>query len=125
MRIVPTRIHGVLDYLTGVLLLLLPRLMGWDDTTTTIMTILGVVTIIYSLLTHYELGALKLIPMGAHLVLDILSGLFLIAVPFLFDVAGPGVMGWFIGLGVLEVLAALMTETKPREHRADGSVEAF
>jgi hypothetical protein len=45
---------------------------------------LGKSAIVYSLCTNYELGAFHLIPMPAHLWLDLLSGIFLAASPWLF-----------------------------------------
>ena len=34
MKAIPTKIHGVLDYVTAAGLFLLPRLLGWDETVT-------------------------------------------------------------------------------------------
>ncbi len=45
-----------------------------------IPTILGARAIVHSLLTDYELGVVRRIPMPIHLLLDVLSGLVLLAV---------------------------------------------
>src|SRR5215203_4256353 len=112
-RIIPTRIHGVLDYLTGALFLILPRLLGWSQSATWLISILGVSVLVYSLLTRYELGAIKFIPMPVHLVLDILGGLVLIAAPFFFLDEENSVTTWYLILGVFELGAALLSETRP------------
>jgi hypothetical protein len=73
---------------------------------------LGVGTIAYSLLTDYELGLIKVIPMPVHLALDAANGALLSASPWLFgfadDVSAP-----HLGLGLFEVGAALCTQTTP------------
>jgi hypothetical protein len=119
-RIIPTRIHGVLDYLTGALFLVLPRLLGWSQSATWLISILGVSVLVYSLLTRYELGAIKFIPMPVHLVLDILGGLVLIAAPFFFLNEENSVTTWYLILGVFELGAALLSETRPYETTSVG-----
>jgi hypothetical protein len=118
MRIIPTRLHGVIDYLAGILFIILPKILDWNQTANYLLSIMGVSVIVYSLITRYELGAIKWMPMRVHLILDILSGLLLIAAPFIFPVAGDGVTGWLVGLGIFEILAGLMTDSAPRTLRA-------
>ena len=74
-KLIPTRIHGVLDYLFGLLYIALPLLLSWPQPAATILIALGVGVLVYSALTRYELGLLKLLPMPAHLVIDLLGGL--------------------------------------------------
>ncbi|MGG5887170.1 SPW repeat domain-containing protein [Falsiroseomonas sp. HC035] len=83
MRFIPTRIHGVLDYLMGALLIVVPYLLGFADGTAAqwVPQILGAGAIIYSLLTNYEHSAVRVIPMPMHLVLDTGSGVLLAASP--------------------------------------------
>jgi hypothetical protein len=114
-KLIPTRVHGVLDYLTGVIFLVLPRLLGWEQPETWLMSILGVSVIVYSLITRYELGVIKWIPMPVHLILDLLGGLLLIAAPFLFfQNEEPSVRTWYLILGVFELGASLFSDNTPR-----------
>jgi hypothetical protein len=73
----------------------------------------GIAALAYSLLTAYELGAAPLIPMTGHLALDFFSGAFLAVSPWLLgfhdQVWIPHVL-----FGVMEMGAALTTETTPR-----------
>ena len=71
MKLLSTRTHGVVDYLTAGTLLALPRAMGWGDRVTNLLTGAALGTVAYSLLTRYELGAVKVLPMKAHLALDL------------------------------------------------------
>ena len=114
---ISTKTHGYLDYLMGVLLIVLPFIIEMPgESSGTILIILGIGTILYSLMTDYELGIAKLLSMKAHLGIDLAAGIFLIAAPWIFGFAEDGF--WlFVILGIVEVLASLMTAKKPRESR--------
>ena len=114
MRFIPTRVHGVLDYLVGILLIAAPWLLGFADNTaqTYVPVALGIMALVYSLCTNYELGAYKGISMKTHLTLDFLSGAFLAASPWLFNFDDRVYMPHLI-LGIFEMGAALMTHLNP------------
>ncbi|HEV2528356.1 MAG TPA: hypothetical protein VGT61_07915 [Thermomicrobiales bacterium] len=115
MRFLPTQVHGIVDYLAGIVFIALPWLFDWNDSAKTILTILGIGVIAYSLLTRYELGVMKVIPMSTHLMLDLVAGVFLIISPFIFDVEPDAARWTMVVLGVLEIGASLMTRTDPYE----------
>jgi len=114
VKFIPTRVHGVLDYLTAGVLIAAPSLLGFrkGDARTWLPMALGVGTIAYSLFTDYELGLIKVIPMPVHLALDAANGALLSASPWLFgfaeDVATP-----HLGLGLFEIGAAACTQSTP------------
>ncbi len=85
MNVINTKVHGVMDYLMGVMLLASPWLFGFyrGGIESSVPMLLGVGTLLYSLLTNYELGVADAIPMKAHLIIDVVSGLFLMASPWL------------------------------------------
>ena len=87
MRILSTRLHGVLDYLMAILLIVSPFVFNFarDGAQMWIPIFLGVATLFYSLVTEYELGAVKLIPFRVHLLGHFFSGMFLMASPFIFE----------------------------------------
>ena len=129
MRFIPTRVHGVLDYLMGLLLIAAPWLFGFADAENEaarwIPVILGAGVILYSLMTRYELGVARIIPMSTHLALDVIGGIFLAASPWLFGFADE--IWWpHLVFGLLEIGAGLMTETTPalehKEHRVERTV---
>src|SRR4051794_11835525 len=109
MRMIPTRVHGMMDYLMGAVLIVAPWLLGLRyGPEAWIPVALGAGALVYSLLTRYELGLYGLIPMPVHLGLDAASGLFLLASPWLFGFANHV---WIphVVLGVAELAAAAMT----------------
>lgn len=108
-----TRTHGVLDYASVVLLLALPRAAGWSRPVTTLLTASALATLAYSLVTRYELGAVKWLPMPAHLALDGTSGAALGLAAALLQDEPSAVRASLLGLGLFEVTASLTTETTP------------
>lgn len=114
MKVISTKTHGMLDYLMGIVLIASPWIFGFADNATAkwIPIILGVGSLLYSLMTNYELGVSKTLSMKTHLTLDTVAGIFLALSPFIFgfsdDVYAPHLI-----LGILEVGAALMTKTAP------------
>ena len=116
MKLFSTRTHGVLDYLSVGLLSALPRALGWDKTVTRLLTGSALVTLVYSLVTRYELGAVKVLPMPAHLTLDGISGLTLCAAAGVLSGEPRPVRLALLGLGLFEITASLTTETQPRDN---------
>lgn len=105
-----TKTHGYLDYLMGIVLIILPFILDFPEGAATILPIvLGAGTIVYSLLTNYELGAKGMLSMKTHLAIDLFAGLLLIAAPWIFGFSE--VVLWpFLILGIAEVGASLLTE---------------
>jgi hypothetical protein len=105
-----------MDYLVCVILIASPWLFGFADASDRaavyVPVVLGLGGLLYSLMTRYELGAVRTIPMSTHLMLDIGSGMFLAASPWLFGFSNEVWMPHVI-FGLLEIGTALFTEAKP------------
>ena len=114
MRIIPTRIHGMLDYGSGLLLLLAPYIFDFADGTAAqyVPQAIGAGILLMSLVTDYELSLAKLVPMPVHLGVDVAGGLLLAASPWLFGFADRVYWPHLI-LGLAEIGAGLMTRTTP------------
>lgn len=113
MRFIP-KVHGVLDYLVGILLIASPWLLNFSrgGAETWVPVVLGAGAVIYSLMTDYELGLWRKISMSSHLALDLWSGIILAASPWLFNFAEYVYMPHLV-LGIFEVAASLMTVRSP------------
>ena len=115
MRVISTRTHGAIDYLTGAGLLVAPALLGISDEPAAARALraAGLAAVAYSLLTDYEFGVVRVIPMPAHLAMDAASGVFVAASPWLFGFAGrgPRYRMSHVVIGLSEVLAALTSKT--------------
>jgi hypothetical protein len=113
MKFISTRVHGMMDYLSVLILFVLPRMLNWSDRATTLFTILAVITLVYSLVTRYELGLFGLLPMPAHLVMDFLSGALLCAAALMLPDEPGSVRGIMAAFGLFEIGAALLSESRP------------
>ena len=122
IRIVPTAVHAVFDYVGGLGLIASPFIFGFagmGGIAVVLPIVLGVGLIAYSLLTNYELGipGLKVIPMSVHLVFDFVASAFLAVAPFLFGYADQGVNVWLpqvvAGVGVIGLGLVTQTSSQP------------
>ena len=106
MRFLSTTLHGVADYLVGLIVIALPLLYGWVGWPLWSMVGLGVFVIVYSLLTDYELSAVRVLSMPVHLTLDALFAVLLLAAPVLLDFpAGERWPNYVIGVLSLVIVA--------------------
>ncbi len=117
MKFISTKVHGMLDYMMGLLLIASPWIFGFADNGMQLWTpvILGLMTIIYSLMTDYELGLSDNISMRTHLIIDFMSGLLLAASPWLFGFAEEVYLPHLI-LGIVEIGAVMFTTTTVGGH---------
>ena len=114
MKIISTKIHGVLDYLVGIILIVSPWLFNFADggPQMWIPVVLGASAIVYSLVTDYEMGVVKAISMKTHLAIDTMSGILLAASPWIFGFADNVYLPHLL-LGLLELTAVLLTKAQP------------
>ncbi len=119
MRFLSTKAHGVIDYLVGLLLIAAPWIFGFDrgGMESWIFVIAGASALVYSLLTNYEMGVIKKLPMSMHLMLDAMSGILLAASPWLFGFSDYVYMPHLI-FGLFEIGASLITKKTPAYHSA-------
>lgn len=111
MRFIPTKIHGVADYIVGLLVIGLPYLFNLVGSSVSYFTIIGIAAILYSLFTDYELGVIRVLRIRFHLLLDAVFGLFMLAAPLLFDL--PRQASWTSYLiGALALLLVVTTNTR-------------
>lgn len=118
MRFMSTRAHGALDYVLGAFLIAAPWILDFNrgGAETWVPVTLGVVIIVYSMFTDYEMGMVHQIAMPTHLGLDVAAGLFLLASPWLFGF-DEYVRTPHVTVGVIAVLAGLVTQTVTSAHR--------
>jgi hypothetical protein len=116
--LISTRLHGYIDYLFGLALVIVPfavRATGPGESfglEYSVPVALGIVIILYSLLTDYEMGLLRWIPFPAHLAIDLAGGALLVASPWVFGFSD--VIRWpHMLAGLLELLVALTSRARP------------
>ena len=119
MRIIRTQLHGLIDYLFA-LALLLPLITGHGTTgkDTIVFTILGIAVIVMSMVTDYEFGLMKIIPMKLHLFLDLIISFFIIAMPMIFPMENY-YLYWPVILGVSGVIVTILSSSRPYIRKRD------
>ena len=123
-NVIPTRVHGAVDYATSGALLAAPELFRLKDVRASALAprMAGAAAGAYSALTDYELGAVKALPMKAHLALDAAGGTLLAASPWVLGYRRHGVRHWLphtlVGLG--EVAVALTSKTENGNRNGNG-----
>ena len=120
MRFVPTWIHGIADWLLGILLIAVPYILGFarGGAETFVPVALGITGLIVTFFTNHEYGVVRKIPMIGHLWVDGLSGLLLAASPWVFGFAD-AVWIPHVVLGITEFIASLVTKTVPSDTARD------
>jgi hypothetical protein len=118
---ISTTTHGAIDYTTAGMLAGLPRAFGWNRRATNLLTGSAIGIVGYSLMTDYELGLFKLLPMKTHLALDTVSAAAMLAAPMICKERKTANMA-MIGIGLFELTVTLLTKTRPT---AKGKITRF
>ena len=114
MPIIPTWLHGALDYALAALLMVSPWLFAYDDmgAATGSAIAAALVVVLYSIFTRYELAIWRNIPVKVHLMLDAAVGLLLALSPWMFGFVQDTWMV-HVGTGALWIVGAVITQTVP------------
>lgn len=116
MNLLSTRTHTIIGLVVGLALLIAPWLFGFADQSqaaTVVAMAVGAFILLSELTTTSEVSLFKLVPMKIHVVMDVLTGLFLAASPWLFSFNDQDTNVWLPHLlvGILVVGYALVTRT--------------
>ncbi|MDB6123620.1 MAG: hypothetical protein JWQ71_2613 [Pedosphaera sp.] len=119
MKTIPTYVHGILDYIVGIVLLIAPNLFGFANLggpPVVIPRVIGIVVLLQALFTNYELGLFKVLPMRFHLSMDYVLSIFLALSPWLFGFHSQPAHVWMphVIVGLAVFIATWMTQTEPR-----------
>lgn len=82
MQIISAKPHGVIDYLVVAFLLISPKLFGFTGLLANFTYAIAGVHFILTLLTNFNVGLFKVIPMPLHGLLELIVGIALIIVAF-------------------------------------------
>lgn len=122
MKIIPKFYHGVLDYMSGLLLLAAPNLFGFAEiggATAWVPRIVGLMILLQALMTDYELGVMKVIPIAMHLMADYAIGAVLLVAPFILGISSKSTSATvlLVMMAIVAFAAAFMTQPRgrPRE----------
>jgi hypothetical protein len=122
VRVVPTKVHGAIDYGMAPALALAPELFRMKDGKSASLPprIAGVTGAVAAALSDQELAAKRVVPMKAHLVLDAVTGVAVAVAPWVGGSARKGARHWLPHalVGAEELALALTTRTRSESSRA-------
>lgn len=117
IRFVTPAMHGIVDYLAGIGLIIVPRILGLGESSPhalTLWTVVGVAAILSAVLTRYRLGILKWIPYKTHLIIDLVVGALFIVTPSLLRFKGLDMYYcWFNAVALTLVVTVSQREEDP------------
>jgi hypothetical protein len=118
MRIISTRLHGIIDLIVAGALIFSPFIFGFvtvGGAAVVIPIIFGILFAVYSVLTNDEVGVLRVISMPYHLMIDVILAASLALSPFLFGFADQGLNVWLphVSAGLLIILVVLLSQVQP------------
>jgi hypothetical protein len=112
---IPLAVHGLIEYVAGVLFIVAPFVLGFESgAATAVAIVLGVIIIIVAATTDGPTSLINSIPINVHIVLDYVLAGVLVGVPFIFgfsDETAP--TAYFIALGVTHLLLTIATRFRP------------
>jgi hypothetical protein len=116
---IPRFLHGLLEYLAGIFFIAAPIVFSFESgAATAISIIVGVVVLALTATTDGPTSLVDSVPLSAHIALDYLLAIFLVAMPFVAgfsDETGPTV--FFIAMGVAQLLITIGTRFRHEERR--------
>lgn len=117
-KFIPTKVHGALDYIVGIALILAPwifNFMAVGGAAVIIPMVLGVGLIAYSIFTKYEWGLIKVLGMPYHLIFDVVASLFLALSPWIFGFANQPLNVWLphVVVGITVILVVIFSQSQP------------
>jgi hypothetical protein len=84
MKIISPRLHGIVDYVTILFLGLSPFLFHMNNAARIFTFALGIVHLSLTLLTDFDMGIFKVIPLKIHGTIEVAVSVVLIFVAFIF-----------------------------------------
>ena len=113
MKILSPTVHGYLDYMAVLALLVAPALFDFSALAANTSYTLAVLYFVFSLCTAYPLGAFKLIPFTVHGGIELATAVLFIVLPWIVGFApDDAARNFFIIAGVLLFAVWLVTDYK-------------
>jgi hypothetical protein len=113
----PRPAHGIVEYLEVLAFIVVPLALFGPGTgaATATSIVVGVVLLVVAASTAGPTSLVNQVPVVAHVAMDYILAVFLIAAPFLFGFSGETEpLVFFLGLGIFHLLMTIATRFLPR-----------
>ena len=113
MRFIHPKIHTMLDYIVGIVLVAAPWLFGFSSVQAAkwVAVAVGLMVLILSFMTDFAGTGKRAVSMSAHLIIDFFVGVFLAASPIIFGFDDQVYLPHVV-VGIFAIVASFCTETK-------------
>lgn len=117
---IPRFVHGIIEYVAGVVFLVAPFLLSFDSgAATAVSIIVGVVVLAIAAATEGPTSLVNQIPVSAHVALDYVLAVLLVALPFIAGFSSETApTAFFIALGIAHLLITIGTRFRQAEPAA-------
>lgn len=113
---VSSRIHGIIDYLSVAFLWLSPTMFDLPEVTSNFTYILGGIHLLLTILTNFELGIIKIVPLKIHSIIELLVALGLFGVAFILgNMEGSLARNFYLAFAFILLIFWYLTEYKAKE----------
>jgi hypothetical protein len=82
MKVLNSKLHGIIDYAVVVFLWLSPTMFNLPEYTSWVTYAVGSVHFTLTLLTHFEVGVFKVVPLKIHGLIELVVSIALVIVAF-------------------------------------------
>ncbi len=108
-----SKIHGAIDYLVVIFLLLSPSLFGLKDITATFTYVLAAIHLLLTITKNFEFGLIKIIPFNIHGLIELIVSIVLIGVAFyLGNIEGELSRNFYLLFAIAVFITWLVTDYK-------------
>ncbi len=113
MKIISSKFHGILDYLTVIFLFAAPTLFKMEGSLSTFTYVLAGIHLLLTGFTNFEVGIFKVIPFRIHGLIEVVVSVALTAAAFWFN-TNDSELGFYsyIILAVVILVVFLLTDFK-------------
>ncbi len=111
MKVITPRVHGYLDFVTVILFLSAPALLGLSQVPVMLAYSLAGIHLIVTLASDFPFGIVKIIPFPVHGWIERIVGPSLIAVPFILGFATEEIArNFYIAAGLIIIAVGMLTD---------------
>ncbi len=111
MKLISPYVHGWLDYVTMISLLIIPLTLKLNGRAEFMLIGFALFEFILAVMTRYPLGATRQIPFPVHGMIDLISGVAMLAAPWIFNFHGiSDERNFYLVLGVIYLAVWALTD---------------
>jgi hypothetical protein len=111
MKIINSKLHGIIDYVVVAFLLLAPTLFSLPSTTSLFTYVQAGIHLMLTTTTQFEYGIFKIVPLKIHAIIELIVSIALVAVAFVLgNIDGEAARLFYLLFAAAVFITWLMTD---------------